>query len=833
MKLFMTKRSSAFFLAVAVGLALFLLTLAVWWQHRESEAYLGDLEFAREANRVVHRIREWGQHYETLLQSARTMAETSENVSRPEWERFANRQGLASLYPGVRALTYHPVAGGRASLVLLVRDEGMGKVVAPLSIGSLNYRIKTPDAGQYRLPAIAERARDTALSVMARADDFRLDNLGAGDLFYFSAAYEATMPIGTVEERRSALQGFVGMIIDSRAWFGLAMADVPAHLALRVGDVLEAGAGDETPYYERGTWPAAPARVHDDWLTIGGRVIHVTMAAPPLPRGGALGISRSMWILGGGAAISALVGLVVWLVCMHRCRAMELAAGMTQALRVSEERYRKLFTANRAVELLIEPDSGRIVDANEAAMRFYGWSCEQLRTMRISDINTLQPEQVAEEMRRASKERRDHFYFQHRCADGRVRDVEVHSGPVDVDGREVLYSIVHDITERKRAERRLAASEARFRTLFEQSPLPIQVLMKDGCTLRVNHAWEDLWQRSATEVATARECVFEDPQLVDTGVAERLRQSLSGEAVVVEDFPYTMTGTGDAPAQTRWLNAHAYPSRDENGQLSEVIVVYQDVTERRAQEQALVRAMRKLERSNTELEQFAYVASHDLQEPLRMVSSYMNLLERRYGGQLNDEAREFIGYAVDGAQRMQHLILDLLTYSRVDRLGAAMKPVPAEDSLRVALADLRVAIEETDAKVSHGPLPTVRADEAQLVRLFENLIGNALKYRRPGVAPEIHISAEQQGGEWVFKVRDNGIGIKPEFHERVFRIFQRLHTAAEYPGTGVGLAMCKKIVERHEGRIGLDSHGEGGATFWFTLPVLRRTAATAHDAAEA
>jgi PAS domain S-box-containing protein len=288
-----------------------------------------------------------------------------------------------------------------------------------------------------------------------------------------------------------------------------------------------------------------------------------------------------------------------------------------------------------------------------------------------------------------------------------------------------------------------------------------------------------------------------------------------------------------------WASTTKVPLRNRQGQIIGTMGISRDITERRRTEQELqkykvhleelvaartaelARRVEELARSNAELEQFAYVASHDLQEPLRMVASYTKLLARRYKGKLDSDADDFIGFAVDGATRMQTLIMDLLAYSRVTTKGQSFRLTEVKAACDIALENLQASIEESHAVVSVGLLPAVLGDAAQLAQLLQNLIGNAIKYGKE--RPEIHVTARLDENNWVFSVQDNGIGIEPQYFERIFLMFQRLHTREQYSGTGIGLAICRKIVERHGGSIWVESQPGHGSTFLFTIPRSERT----------
>ena len=272
-----------------------------------------------------------------------------------------------------------------------------------------------------------------------------------------------------------------------------------------------------------------------------------------------------------------------------------------------------------------------------------------------------------------------------------------------------------------------------------------------------------------------------------------------------------------------WGSTTKMPWRDPDGQIIGTFGLTRDVTATKEAEARLRKEHEELTRSNAELEQFAYVASHDLQEPLRAVASCVQLLKKRYEGRLDARADEFILHAVEGTKRMQALINDLLAYSRVGTHQQPFEPVDCSEIVEEALANLTVAVQESGATVTRDPLPTVMADPTHLTQVFQNLIGNALKFRAEDRKPLIHLTAKNAAGQWTFAVRDNGIGIEPQYFERIFRVFQRLHTRERYPGTGIGLAICKKIVDRHGGRIWIESQPGQGSTFYFTLPDRQPT----------
>ena len=361
-------------------------------------------------------------------------------------------------------------------------------------------------------------------------------------------------------------------------------------------------------------------------------------------------------------------------------------------------------------------------------------------------------------------------------------------------------------------ERELAAArssdevEHRFRRFFDNAPIGKSMTAADGRLLRVNDAFCAMLGRSREEMERISYADITHPD--DLEKSRTCVAQLTGGAANTWELEKRYR---HADGHYVWTWVTTAIERDRDGAPVYFLTHVQDISALRVRDEAL-------KDSNRELEQFAYVASHDLQEPLRMVASFTQLLAKRYGDALDEDARDYIRFAVDGANRMQRLIQDLLSYARVGTRGGAFARVSLSGPLADALVALQTVIGETGAMVVQRDLPVVRGDRVQLMQVFQNLIGNAIKFRRADEPPRIAVTAERAPGEWVVAVRDNGLGIDEKYFERIFTIFQRLHAQHEYPGTGIGLPLCKRIVTRHGGRMWLTSEPGAGTTFYFTLP---------------
>ena len=372
--------------------------------------------------------------------------------------------------------------------------------------------------------------------------------------------------------------------------------------------------------------------------------------------------------------------------------------------------------------------------------------------------------------------------------------------------------VQRDSFAREFAEEALREGEERFRTLANNISQLAWMADEKGYIFWYNQRWFDYTGITLVEMAGWGWQKVHHPDHVQQVVAKISKCFQSGE-VWEDTFPLR-----GRDGNYRWFLSRAVPICDPEGRVLRWFGTNTDISERMRSEEHLLRTVGELKRSNDELQQFAYIASHDLQEPLRMVASYIQLLAKRYKGRLDSDADEFIAYAVDGSNRMRGLIQDLLAYSSAGTNGTALREISSENALKEALTNLRATIEESGAVVTHDSLPTITTDDTQLARVFQNLVGNAIKYRSAEV-PRVQISATKNGDkEWIFSVRDNGLGIDPQYFERIFILFQRLHGQKEFKGTGIGLAICRKIVERLGGRIWVESQPKKGSTFYFALP---------------
>lgn len=487
-----------------------------------------------------------------------------------------------------------------------------------------------------------------------------------------------------------------------------------------------------------------------------------------------------------------------------------------EALYKSKERYRSLVEAT--TQIIWDTNvRGKFVAEQPRWSAFTGQTFDELKGW--GWLNAVHPEDqinTAKVWATAVCDRTP-CQLEHRLRryDGEYRYMSVRAVPVmEADGSIREWVGIHtDITEPKQAEASLRKNAEMLQFLLEHTPAAIAMFDKDMKFHLASRRYledynlcnQDIIGKSAYEVF---------PEMPNRW-KEIHQRCLQGAVEQCEEDLFVR-----ANGEQQWVKWELRPWTDGVGEISGLIVSTEVITERRKAKEKLEQLNEKLLHSNRDLEQFAYVASHDLQEPLRAVNSYAQLLAQKYEGHLDAKADKYLGYIMEGATRMQQLINDLLEFSRVGTHGKNLQRTDTEVILSQVLADLKVAIAESQAVVTHDPLPTVMGDEIQLIQLFQNLIGNAIKFCQDK-PPLVHISAQQKQQEWVFEVRDNGIGMESEFFERIFTIFQRLHSRTEYPGTGIGLAVCKKIVERHGGQIWVESTLGVGTTFYFSIPQKR------------
>jgi PAS domain S-box-containing protein len=484
-----------------------------------------------------------------------------------------------------------------------------------------------------------------------------------------------------------------------------------------------------------------------------------------------------------------------------------------QELRESEARFRTLAESSPLAIFVNRED--KVVLANPAAAKLFGISSpEELIGKSALELFDPDSRSLVRERIRVDSEEVPLVEVRILRLDGTPVDVEATASPFLDQGVKAIQVLLRDITERKQAEEELRRSASFLENLIDSANAPIIVWNADLRITRFNHAFERLAQRTADEVLGQPLDLLFPPEFREESLAQI---GLAGRGESLENAEISILRSDGEIRTVLWSSADVYDSAS-GGTLLAVIAQGQDITERKRAEEELRERTEDLLRSNAELEKFAYIASHDLQEPLRMVTSYTQLLQRRYQGKLDSDADEFIAYAVEGAARMSTLISELLAYSRVGTHGAPFILTGLDGVLDDVLKGLEVTLSDADAVVTRDPLPELWCDPTQIARVLQNLIVNAAKFRGTD-PPKIHVGARLEGEEWVFSVKDNGIGIDPEYFDRIFVIFQRLQSRTEYEGTGMGLAIGKRIVERHGGRIWVESQLGAGSTFFFTLPA--------------
>jgi PAS domain S-box-containing protein len=610
---------------------------------------------------------------------------------------------------------------------------------------------------------------------------------------------------------------------------------------------------------------------------------------------------------------------------------------LLEKLQESEKRFKAMFEEHSAVMLLIEPETKFILDANQAAANFYGYSISALCKMRITEINTLSEVEVQNEQEQAINAKKNYFEFTHQLANGEYRIVEVHSTAIAYKEKKVLFSIIHDITLRRETEEKLRENKDILRSVLDNAPLGIWMQDKDGKMLFVNKNfcnnvgipeehflkvphYAELYppeiastciQSDIEATISDNTCIsheklpFTDGKIHDVevyktrvkdiqhgnpgliGIMQDITERKQAEEKIrqlskaVEQSPVSIVITnidgaieyvnpkfeiitgysfeeavGKNPRILKsghtskedykdmwatlsngatwqgefhnvkkngdfyWESAKISPILNAEGITTHYLAIKEDITGRKMAEENLKNYASELVTSNQDLENFAYIASHDLQEPLRMITGFLSLLAKRLDGKLDKDNKQFIDFAVDGANRMRVLINDLLQYSRTGTNKEAFAAIDLNEVLAYNSILLKDTIEKNEATILVNPLPVIFANKTLINELFVNLLTNALKYRSQQ-NPIIEVGFSEEPGKFIFYIKDNGIGINKDYFDKIFVIFQRLHGKGEYSGTGIGLALCKKIVESHKGKIWVVSEEGKGSCFYFSIPKAK------------
>jgi PAS domain S-box-containing protein len=498
---------------------------------------------------------------------------------------------------------------------------------------------------------------------------------------------------------------------------------------------------------------------------------------------------------------------------------VNMLVDVTERKRAEEANNRLAAIVESSDDAIISKNLDGIIRSwNSGATRIFGYTAQeaigQPVTILIPPDHVDEEPAILERLRRG--ERIEHYETIRRRKDGALLDISLTVSPIfDEHGKvEGASKIARDITELKRTEKALSESEQLFRALANTIPNLAWMADADGYFFWYNDRWYEYTGTKPEEMEGWGWQKVHHPETLPQ-VIERWKNSIA----VGEEFTMTFP-LRDAGGRFRPFLTRAMPVRNERGRVVRWFGTNTDISEQKEMEDALLRVNDRLRRANSDLQQFAYSASHDLQEPVRNIAVYSEIINRRYSQALDARGKEFLGFMTIGARRLELLIKDLLEYTHIASAQDELKQqTDASEAIAGALSNLSDSIREANAEVTFDSLPKLRVREIELQQLFQNLIGNAIKYRRQDETPRIHVSVELDNNMWRFSVRDNGIGIAPEYRTTVFGMFKRLHAESEYPGTGIGLAICQKIVERHGGRIWVESESGGGSRFVFTFPI--------------
>lgn len=797
------------------------------------------------AAEIHDRVANSMQSNEQILRGAAGLFAASKDVTREKWRAYVTHLELSKNFPGIQAVGFARILRREEldSHVLEVRAAGFpGYAVRPqgdrASYSTILYiepfDVRNQRAFGYDMfsepvrRAAMEQARDTgrpAVSGRVRLLQEDQQDVQAGTLIY-QPIYRNDAKPESIEQRRSQLLGFVYSPLRMNNLMRSALGQVAEleGVAIRLFSSQSAFDAEHLLFDSGGPLPSSgPPLLASRMIDLPGE--DWTLQVTALPRFEAtIDLQKAQIVLIAGVGLSLLLFALVRTLTMTRERALMLAEDMNVAVRDSQAQFRSL--AESASEAIVISDSeGRVCSWNRAAQTIFGYSEQQ---MLGQDLVRLMPQRHWDRHRDGLARMKaggpahvvgSTAQLEGLRADGTIFPIELSLSSWESAAGRFYSGIIRDITDRERAAQALRSSEraareaeSQLQAVLNASPLGIIFTNAQGQLLYGNPTYLRI---AGIELDQARGDGW-------------------GQAIHPDDLP-TVTeqwrlAVGDGSAfnsQFRYLHANGNivwaraisAAIVEDGRPTGFVAVVEDITARMSADAELAAKTGALERSNEELAQYAYVASHDLKEPLRTVASYSQLLLRRHGSLLDKEAQEFVELIAEGAKRAQALVSDLLSLARLDSSGGPLQPVSMQAVLDDACRRLAAALQDASARLTQDPLPWVMGDRAQLSQLLQNLIENAVKFRRAEEALTIHISAApEKDGSLRIGVVDNGIGIAPRFHDQIFTIFKRLHRA-DVPGTGIGLAICKKVVERHGGRIGVESFPGCGSTFFFIIPA--------------